>query len=69
MTEQDKDDTETHLKVTLTRAFKDGSAWVVDWDKEPLPRFVVSLSHLVVKTSIITFIFARFLSLESFASM
>ena len=38
-TERDKDETEQHLKNMLTSAFKDGSAWVVNWDKEPLPRW------------------------------
>ena len=37
-TEDDKDQTEQFLKNMLTTAFKDGTAWVVDWDKEPLPR-------------------------------
>lgn len=37
-TETDKDQTEQFLKNMLTSAFKDGTAWVVDWDKEPLPR-------------------------------
>ncbi|KAJ7390246.1 Leukocyte receptor cluster (LRC) member 8 [Desmophyllum pertusum] len=38
-TEIDKDQTEQFLKNMLTSAFKDGTAWVVDWDKEPLPSF------------------------------
>ena len=38
-TESDKDQTEQFLKNMLTSAFRDGTAWVVDWDKEPLPRF------------------------------
>lgn len=37
-TEDDKDQTEQFLKNMLTSAFKDGTAWVVNWDKEPLPR-------------------------------
>lgn len=37
-TEDDKDQTEQFLKNMLTSAFKDGTAWVVDWDKESLPR-------------------------------
>lgn len=36
-TEADKDQTEQFLKNMLTTSFKDGTAWVVDWDKEPLP--------------------------------
>ncbi|XP_029180659.2 leukocyte receptor cluster member 8 homolog isoform X1 [Acropora millepora] len=36
-TEADKDQTEQYLKNMLTNAFKDGSAWVIDWDKELLP--------------------------------
>ncbi|KAL9956240.1 hypothetical protein ACROYT_G037688 [Oculina patagonica] len=38
-TETDKDQTEQFLKNMLTSSFKDGTAWVVDWDKEPLPSF------------------------------
>ena len=38
-TEADKDQTEQYLKNMLTNAFKDGSAWVIDWDKELLPRY------------------------------
>ena len=37
-TETDKDQTEQFLKNMLTTSFKDGTAWVIDWDKEPLPR-------------------------------
>ena len=37
-TEVDKDQTEQFLKNMLTTSFKDGTAWVIDWDKEPLPR-------------------------------
>lgn len=37
-TESDKDQTEQFLKNMLTSHFRDGTAWVVDWDKEPLPR-------------------------------
>ncbi|CAB3986736.1 Hypothetical predicted protein [Paramuricea clavata] len=37
-TEEHKDITENHLKRMLTRAFKEGSAWGVNWDKEPLPK-------------------------------
>lgn len=40
-TETDKDQTEQFLKNMLTSAFKDGTAWVVDWDKEPLPRLEI----------------------------
>jgi len=35
--EDDKDETECFLKVTLTKAFKDGSAYTSDWSKVPLP--------------------------------
>ncbi|XP_028395086.1 leukocyte receptor cluster member 8 homolog [Dendronephthya gigantea] len=35
--EKHKDITENHLKRMLTRAFKEGSAWGINWDKEPLP--------------------------------
>lgn len=38
-TETDKDQTEQFLKNMLTTSFKDGTAWVIDWDKEPLPSF------------------------------
>ena len=40
-TETDKDQTEQFLKNMLTTAFKDGTAWVIDWDKEPLPRLEI----------------------------
>ncbi|XP_068671889.1 leukocyte receptor cluster member 8-like isoform X3 [Montipora foliosa] len=36
-TESDKDQTEQYLKNMLTTSFKDGTAWVVDWNKEQLP--------------------------------
>ena len=36
--EEHKDITENHLKRMLTRAFKEGSAWGINWDKEPLPK-------------------------------
>ena len=42
-TEADKDQTEQYLKNMLTNAFKDGSAWVIDWDKELLPRYSVEM--------------------------
>ena len=37
-TEEHKDITENHLKKMLTIAFKQGSAWGINWDKEPLPK-------------------------------
>ena len=36
-TEEHKDLTERQLKKTLTKAFKEGTAWGINWDKEPLP--------------------------------
>ena len=42
-TERDKDATELFLKHTLTASFKDGSAWTTDWDKEPLPWYIMLL--------------------------
>ncbi|EDO26426.1 predicted protein, partial [Nematostella vectensis] len=37
VTESDKDETERYLKERLANAFKDGTAWIIDWDKEDLP--------------------------------
>ena len=36
-TEADKDTTEAFLKTTLNDRMKDGSAFTIDWEKEPLP--------------------------------
>ncbi|KAL3878043.1 hypothetical protein ACJMK2_035679 [Sinanodonta woodiana] len=37
--EMEKDAVEHALKDKLTLTFNDGSAWKIDWDKEPLPDF------------------------------
>lgn len=36
-TEDDKDRTEKVLKEVLQDRLKDGSAYTIDWDREPLP--------------------------------
>lgn len=39
-TEEDKDRTEKVLKEVLQERLKDGSAYTIDWTREPLPEWV-----------------------------
>lgn len=39
-TEEDKDRTEKVLKEVLQDRLKDGSAYTIDWTREPLPEWV-----------------------------
>lgn len=39
-TEEDKDRTEKVLKEILQDRLKDGSAYTIDWTREPLPEYV-----------------------------
>ena len=40
-TEEDKDRTEKVLKEVLQDRLKDGSAYTIDWNREPLPEWVL----------------------------
>lgn len=40
-TEEDKDRTEKVLKEVLQDRLKDGSAYTIDWTREPLPEWVL----------------------------
>lgn len=44
--EEDKDRTEKMLKDLLQSRLQDGSAYTIDWNREPLPEWVASLCCL-----------------------
>lgn len=44
--EEDKDRTEKVLKEVLQRRLQDGSAYTIDWNREPLPESVPDPSFL-----------------------
>lgn len=46
--EEDKDRTEKVLKEILQDRLKDGSAYTIDWTREPLPEYVSSFPLLKV---------------------
>lgn len=48
--EEDKDRTEKMLKDLLQSRLQDGSAYTIDWNREPLPEWVASLCCLFFRT-------------------